>query len=290
MDATPGLLGLNPSSRRLLNNAVAGPLMKKTPEEIVTLLNELFEDAEQWSTDQGDRKRSAGVHQQNPRAPVQGPHGFQTQQRKSYQSPQPNNLGLEDLIKAFINKSDEKLETQGTAIREQGTAIRNLEKQIGQLATLLSERAPRTLPENVSNKDVDKQKVNVAVEESKHMPLLHFPQKIKREKLDKFFGKFLGMLKQLFVNIPFTEVLTQMPAYAKFLKEILSSKRKLEKTKVVKLNAHCSAILQNKIPKKCGDSGSFTIPCSLGSKNFDKALCDSGASINLMPLSVFKKL
>ncbi|XP_070035365.1 uncharacterized protein [Nicotiana tomentosiformis] len=81
-----------------------------------------------------------------------------------------------------------------------------------------------------------------------------------------------------------------MPAYAKLLKEIMSSKRKLEETKVVKLNAHCSAILQNKIPQKCGNPGSFTIPCSLGNVNFDKALCDSGASINSMPLSVFKKL
>ncbi|XP_016474708.2 uncharacterized protein LOC107796451 [Nicotiana tabacum] len=81
-----------------------------------------------------------------------------------------------------------------------------------------------------------------------------------------------------------------MSAYAKFLKEILSSKRKLEETIVVKLNAHCSAILQNKIPQKCGDPGSFTIPCSLGSENFDKVLCDSGASINLMPLYVFRKL
>ncbi|XP_016515464.1 uncharacterized protein LOC107832166 [Nicotiana tabacum] len=81
-----------------------------------------------------------------------------------------------------------------------------------------------------------------------------------------------------------------MLAYAKFLKEILSSKRKLEETKVVKLNAHCSAILQNKISQKCGNPGSFTIPCSLESKYFDKVLCDSGASINLMPLSVFKKL
>ncbi|XP_070056572.1 uncharacterized protein [Nicotiana tomentosiformis] len=98
------------------------------------------------------------------------------------------------------------------------------------------------------------------------------------------------MLKQLYVNIPYTEVLTQMPAYAKFLKEILSRKRKLEETKVIKPIAHCSAIPYNKITKKCGDLGSFTIPRTLGSENFDKALCDSGASINLMPLSVFKKL
>ncbi|XP_016485545.2 uncharacterized protein LOC107805953 [Nicotiana tabacum] len=128
------------------------------------------------------------------------------------------------------------------------------------------------------------------IEQSRHMPALQFPQKMKREKLDKYFGRFLEMLKQLYVNIPFTEVLTQMPAYEKFLKEILSSKRKLEETTVVKLNAHCSAILQNRIPQICGDLRSFTIPCSLGSKKFDIALCYSGASINLMPLSVFKKL
>ncbi|XP_070035002.1 uncharacterized protein [Nicotiana tomentosiformis] len=112
---------------------------------------------------------------------------------------------------------------------------------------------------------------------------------MKREKLDKYFER-LEMLEQLYVKIPFTEVLTQMPAYAKLLKEIMSSKRKLEETTVVKLNAHCSAILQNKIPQKYGDPGSFIVPYSLGSEKFDKALCDSGASINIMHLFVFRKL
>ncbi|XP_075103723.1 uncharacterized protein LOC142178292 [Nicotiana tabacum] len=139
--------------------------------------------------------------------------------------------------------------------------------------------------QKIQNSEVQKE-----IEESRHMLALPFPQKMKREKLDKCFGQFLEMLKQLYVNIPFTEVLTQILAYAKFLKKILSSKRKLEKTTVVKLNVHCSAILQNKISQKCGDPGSFTIPCSLGSEKFDKVLCDSGASINLMPLSVFRKL
>ncbi|XP_019237601.1 PREDICTED: uncharacterized protein LOC109217788 [Nicotiana attenuata] len=48
--------------------------------------------------------------------------------------------------------------------------------------------------------------------------------------------------------------------------------------------------LTNKLPQKCGDPGSFTIPCSLGTLNFDKSLCDSGASINFMPLSIYRKL
>ncbi|XP_070036438.1 uncharacterized protein [Nicotiana tomentosiformis] len=81
-----------------------------------------------------------------------------------------------------------------------------------------------------------------------------------------------------------------MPAYAKFLKEILTKKRKVEETSVVKLTEHCSAILQNKPPQNCGDPESFTIPCSLGTLNFDKSLCDFGASINLTPLSIYKKL
>ncbi|XP_070039314.1 uncharacterized protein [Nicotiana tomentosiformis] len=121
------------------------------------------------------------------------------------------------------------------------------------------------------------------------MHALPFPQKHYKEKLDKQFEMFLDMLRQVNVNLPFTEVLSQMPAYAKFLKEILTKKRKFEETSVVKLAEHCSAILQIMLPQKCGDPGSFTIPCSLGSIKFDKSLYDSGASINLMPLFIYKK-
>ncbi|XP_075109108.1 uncharacterized protein LOC142180904 [Nicotiana tabacum] len=113
---------------------------------------------------------------------------------------------------------------------------------------------------------------------------------MKRENLDKQFSKFLDILKQLYINIPFTEALTQMPSYAKFLKEIMSSKRKLEEVSVVKHTEKYSAILQNKLPQKLGNPGSFIIPCTVGGAHFEKALCDSGASINLMPFSIFRKL
>uniref|UniRef100_A0A1S3ZRY2 Uncharacterized protein n=1 Tax=Nicotiana tabacum TaxID=4097 RepID=A0A1S3ZRY2_TOBAC len=81
-----------------------------------------------------------------------------------------------------------------------------------------------------------------------------------------------------------------MPTYTKFIKEILSNKGKVKETLVVKLTDHCSTILQNKLPQKCGDTGSFTVHCSLRSNNFEKSLCDSGASISLMPFSIFWKL
>ncbi|XP_070047252.1 uncharacterized protein [Nicotiana tomentosiformis] len=63
-----------------------------------------------------------------------------------------------------------------------------------------------------------------------------------------------------------------MPSYAKFLKEILSSKRKLEEVSVVMLSEKCSAILQNKLPHKLGDPSSSTISCTLGGVYFEKAL------------------
>ncbi|XP_024978992.1 uncharacterized protein LOC112516203 [Cynara cardunculus var. scolymus] len=81
-----------------------------------------------------------------------------------------------------------------------------------------------------------------------------------------------------------------MPSYAKFLKDILSKKKKLNEFETVALTEGCSALLSNKIPPKFKDPGSFTIPCSIGGKEIGKALCDLGANINLMPLSVFNTL
>ena len=98
------------------------------------------------------------------------------------------------------------------------------------------------------------------------------------------------MFKKIEINIPFVEALTQMPNNAKFLKDILSKKRKFAKEGVANLIATCSAVIQKSLPVKMQDPGSFTIPCTIGNVEFKKALCDSGVSINLMPLSVVKRL
>ena len=81
-----------------------------------------------------------------------------------------------------------------------------------------------------------------------------------------------------------------MPNYAKFLKELLNKERKIVEEGIVILTATCSAVIQQKLPAKMKDLGSFTIPCSIWKYEFKKALCDSGASINLMPLSVVQWL
>ena len=81
-----------------------------------------------------------------------------------------------------------------------------------------------------------------------------------------------------------------MPSYAKFLKEILGNKGKLEDYETIKLNEECSAIILNKLPSKLNDPRSFTIPCTISNCHFDKVLCDLGASINSMPLLIMQKL
>ncbi|KAG8501565.1 hypothetical protein CXB51_003844 [Gossypium anomalum] len=81
-----------------------------------------------------------------------------------------------------------------------------------------------------------------------------------------------------------------MPTYAKFLKELLTNKRKFEDLSTVELNEECSAIFQNKMPTKLKDPRSFTIPCLIGNLNVEKALADLGASINLMSYKMFKQL
>ncbi|XP_022848824.1 uncharacterized protein LOC111371148 [Olea europaea var. sylvestris] len=81
-----------------------------------------------------------------------------------------------------------------------------------------------------------------------------------------------------------------MRSYAKFLKDILSNKRKLEKHETDMLTEECSARIQKKLPLKLKDPVSFTIPCTIGKVYFDKVLCDLSVSINLVPLFFFRKL
>ena len=98
------------------------------------------------------------------------------------------------------------------------------------------------------------------------------------------------MFKNIEINIPFSKALTQMPQYAKFMKDILRKKRKIIEEGIGSLTATCSAVIQKTLPEKMQDPDSFTIPYKIGDADIGKALYDSGDSFNLMPLSVAKRL
>ena len=149
--------------------------------------------------------------------------------------------------------------------------------------------------ENVESLEKERKKEQQQEEErskkkaQNSMPAVPFPQRLQKSKIEEQFARFLKTFQKLEISMPFTEVVTQMPLYAKFLKEILSKKRRIAEG-VVNLTATCSAVIKKTLPEKMKDPGSFTIPCIIGEFEFQKALCNSGANINVMPLSVAKKL
>ncbi|KAH9725431.1 hypothetical protein KPL70_007875 [Citrus sinensis] len=376
--------GLNPSTRLMVDALANGALLSKSYTEAYEILERIANNNYQWpSARQPVAKGSTGVHSidaitalsaqvtsltnmvkamaaapatvnnQNQNAPAlkglskntqpQLP-GFHQQRQGQKHINQDPITSLEVLIKEYIAKNE-------AIVQSQAVSLRNLENQMGQLATAMSSRTQGSLPSNTedprreskehckvislrSEKHVDtpvktshqdsdardpatatakeiqpdlaEKEVTIPIATTctnlnkqrwvtpesnpqfRHPP--PFPQRFQKQKQDKQFSKFLEVLKQLHINIPFVEALEQMPNYVKFLKDILARKRRLGEFKTVALTQESSHMLQSKIPTKLKDLGSFTIPCFIGNMYAGRALCDLGASINLMPLSVFKQL
>ncbi|GKD31739.1 reverse transcriptase domain-containing protein [Tanacetum coccineum] len=111
-----------------------------------------------------------------------------------------------------------------------------------------------------------------------------------RENANEQKEKFYEIFKDMSFEISFMDALTLMPKFASTLKALIGNKEKLSEMARTPLNEHCSAVILNKLPEKLGDPGRFLIPCKFPGMDECLALADLGASINLMPFSVWKKL
>ncbi|GKA94083.1 reverse transcriptase domain-containing protein [Tanacetum coccineum] len=110
------------------------------------------------------------------------------------------------------------------------------------------------------------------------------------EKANNQIEKFYQIFQDLHFEISFADALILMPKFASTLKSLIGNKEKLSEMARTPLNEHCSAVLLKKLPEKLRDPGKFLIPCDFPGMDECLALADLGASINLMPLSVWKKL
>ncbi|XP_057723785.1 uncharacterized protein LOC130939714 [Arachis stenosperma] len=90
--------------------------------------------------------------------------------------------------------------------------------------------------------------------------------------------------------MPLAKALEQMPLYSKFLKELINKKRRWDEQETIVITEECRALIQKGLPPKLEDPGSFLLPCTIGELTITKAMCDLGASINLIPSSLVKKL
>ncbi|XP_022863171.1 uncharacterized protein LOC111383320 [Olea europaea var. sylvestris] len=102
-------------------------------------------------------------------------------------------------------------------------------------------------PTNEEDKRIETPTVRAPSPEKAYVPPISFPQRLQRKKLDKQFAKFVEIFKKLFINIPFADAIAQIPSYAKFLKEILSNKRKLEEHEIVCLNEESLGLGETKL-------------------------------------------
>ncbi|KAM2517636.1 hypothetical protein PS1_032523 [Malus domestica] len=121
-------------------------------------------------------------------------------------------------------------------------------------------------------------------------PDVPFPSRFLQSKNEEEAKDVLETFRKVQVNIPLLDAIKQIPKYAKFLKKLCTTRKRFREKEVVHVSENVSAMLQRKLPPKCKDPGSFTIPCVLGNTRFDSAMLDLGASINVMPYSVYASM
>ncbi|XP_015161612.1 uncharacterized protein [Solanum tuberosum] len=114
-----------------------------------------------------------------------------------------------------------------------------------------------------------------------------FPERLVKKTEEGKYRRFIAMLKQFSINAPLIEALEKMPRYSKFMKDLVTKKRAASFESEDKLQ-HCSAIATRLLVQNKKDPSAFTILCTIGMLHFAKALCDLGASSNLMPMSIRK--
>ncbi|XP_059593742.1 uncharacterized protein LOC132254043 [Vitis vinifera] len=149
-----------------------------------------------------------------------------------------------------------------------------------------------TVEKNVRNEKASEKYEEVIVSKNKmsvsnHLP---FPSAMQRHKVGDKTLEILEVLKQVKINIPLLDMIKQVPAYAKFLKDLCTVKRRIKLSKKAFLTEQVSAIIENKAMVKYKDPGCPTISVQIGDSFVERALLDLGASVNLLPYSIYKQL
>ncbi|XP_070049116.1 uncharacterized protein [Nicotiana tomentosiformis] len=155
----------------------------------------------------------------------------------------------------------------------------NKEKEVAEETKKVQEKALEKVPEQ-----------DLTQATGKKRPPTPLPQRLVKYHKDEQYKNFMEMLKEIQVNIPLIDALREMPGYAKMMKDLMSRTFDFQDLATVILTQTCSVVVSRPIAKKLSDPGSFTIPCTIGNYAIAKALCDLGASINMMPFSIYKML
>ncbi|CAN6716173.1 unnamed protein product [Malus baccata var. baccata] len=204
----------------------------------------------------------------NPNGGFESTKAMSLRSRKQVGSnPQPSNSRSNEVKELIIEEM------------EQSTSTARVETPLPQ--------APKAhKPSNSANG----KEVPILINSNVVPPNVPFPRRFMQSKKEEAEKDILETFRKVQVNIPLLDAIKQVPRYAKFLKELCITRKRISSKEVVKVSEHVSAVLQRKLPTKCKDPGSFTIPCVIGNTRFESAMLDLGASINVMPYSIYASM
>ncbi|CAM8913965.1 unnamed protein product [Rhodiola kirilowii] len=127
-------------------------------------------------------------------------------------------------------------------------------------------------------------------ENPKSSATLPFPVPARVPKQHVMDKDVFELFSKVEINIPLLECIKQVPKYAKFLKELCTNRRKGTRYDQELMSRNISAVMESKVPPKCGDPGTYTIPCTIGNIRIENCMLDLGASINVLPFSLYSCL
>ncbi|XP_021750536.1 uncharacterized protein LOC110716226 [Chenopodium quinoa] len=277
-----------------------------------------------YGNSQGNQQHQHAQGQQQfqqYRAPFLTPQG---------QSSNSGNMSTEEMIRSLTSNVSTMQQNMMQFQQETRSSIQNLENQVSQISSAVSRleakdsgklpsqtelnpkqqvnaitlRSGKKLQETVVAPKKAKDLIGVEEEEveqetkanpptfTSYEPVPPFPEALqdtRRYEKDKDIYETFSKCE---VNMPLLNVIKSVPRFAKFMKELCTIKRKhrLRGKEKVKVSAHVSAVFQKKIPEKCGDPGMFIVPITIGDTTLHRAMLDLGASINVIPYSLFKSL
>ena len=227
-----------------------------------------------------------------------------------------------------IMENDQRLTNINQRMDSVEVSIRKLEGHMGRMAELLQKPTPGIFPSqpeqakmisvsnvessqevqsNLNSLDIhDDNNVAEIIVENKskeipkespssldtrpYYPRVPYPSRLIRNKAESKFSDLYDMLSKVNVNLPLLKVVKSIPSYAKFFKELSTRKRKYAPNEKIVVSEQVSAVLREDLPPKLKDPGSFNIMISVGGSKKVRGMLDLGASINLMPYSLFCEL
>ncbi|GJT11842.1 reverse transcriptase domain-containing protein [Tanacetum coccineum] len=295
--------GLNENDQDSLNAAVGGNLLSKTTREALNII---------------ENKSKVRYSQNKPNA-----SRLNTTSRENVSKTDERIDKLADQLSTLVEIVSKKVVTPAPVLfrvipfqTQKGEIKRSLlevEVRLFEGPSIPTNPSPKKVVERETEETTDKEQTNfqgstaqipppvtpISIPEPdvpKTLPKPHIPyhsrlnQEKSRDKASNQIEKIFQMFQDLRFDISFTDALLLMPRFAPTIRSLLMNKDKLLALSKILLCENCSVMLIKKLPEKLRDPGKFLIPCNFSGMDVCHALADLGASINLMPLSIWKKL